>query len=577
MKRRTLVQILGGASLLATGVGQAVARGMMGSGHNSGMMHDMQGMHNMGDMQGMMHGTANLMPLNKMPSQQKLQSLPLLKNQSSQAALFKANLEAKPVKLTLADRKPTEIWAYNGQIPGPQIVVYEGDTVEINFKNSLSQPTTVHWHGLPVPPDQDGNPHDAVAPGESRIYRFTLPKGSAGTYWYHPHPHGYVSEQVFRGLAGSFIVKAKDDPLADFAEQHWLISDIRLDTQANIPHNTMMDWMNGREGQFVLINGQLNPKISVKSGERIRIWNACSARYLKLEIPNCSWILVGTDGGLLEQPRPASKELFIAPAERVEVILHSDRDQASQLITRYYDRQKMMMREPAVDLQLATINVQTADYQLPKRLRPIADLGTATATKFVEFSEVMGDMHGNMDGMADGAMMGGMHGGMGGHGNMHNMHGGTGGHGMMGNRDNMHGNMGGMAGGGMMGGMLNHSNPSNLPPMMQNMFLVNGKTYDMQRMDLTSKLNEVEEWEVFNNSHMDHPFHLHGTQFVITKRVLNDQTIQEPYKALRDTFNLKPYERVTFKVKQGHKGLRVFHCHILEHETLGMMANLNVV
>ena len=82
MKRRTLVQMLGGASLLATGVGQAVARGMMGSGHHAKMMHDMQGMHHMGNMQGMMHGTANLMPLNKMPSQQKLQRLPLLKNQS---------------------------------------------------------------------------------------------------------------------------------------------------------------------------------------------------------------------------------------------------------------------------------------------------------------------------------------------------------------------------------------------------------------------------------------------------------------------------------------------------------------
>ena len=523
MKRRTLVQMLGGASLLATGVGQAVARGMMGSGHHAEMMHDMKGMHHMGDMQGMMHGTANLMPLNKMPSQQKLQRLPLLKNQSNQPRLFKATLEAKPVKLTLADRKQTEVWAYNGQIPGPQIVAFEGDTVEINFINSLSQPSTIHWHGLPVPPDQDGNPHDAVAPGESRLYRFTLPKGSAGTYWYHPHPHGYVSEQVFRGLAGSFIVKAKDDPLAHLTEQHWLISDLRLDAQANIPQNTMMDWMNGREGQFVLINGQLNPKISIKSGERIRIWNACSARYLKLEIPNCSWILVGTDGGLLEQPRAAAKTLFIAPAERVEVIVHTDTDQSSQLMNQYYDRQKMMIKESAIDLELASINVKATNYKLPNQLRSITDLGTATAAKKVEFSEAAMDhdtmpMHGSMDS----------------------------GHDM-----SMH--------------------------MLQSMFMVNGKTYDMQRMDLTSKQGEVEEWEVFNNSHMDHPFHLHGTQFVITKRVLNGQEIPEAFKALRDTFNLKPYERVTFKVKQNDKGLRLFHCHILEHETLGMMANLNVV
>ncbi|MDM1708875.1 multicopper oxidase domain-containing protein [Thiopseudomonas alkaliphila] len=63
---------------------------------------------------------------------------------------------------------------------------------------------------------------------------------------------------------------------------------------------------------------------------------------------------------------------------------------------------------------------------------------------------------------------------------------------------------------------------------------------------------EVEKWEVFNNSYMDHPFHLNGTQLVITKRVLNGQETSEAFKALRDTFNLKPYKHITFKVKQNN-------------------------
>ena len=90
----------------------------------------------------------------------------------------------------MANRTPTEFWLYNDLLPGPQIEVFEGDEVEILFKNQLPEPTTVHWHGLPVPSDQDGNPQDSVPVREERIYRFTLPKGSAGTYWYHPHPHG---------------------------------------------------------------------------------------------------------------------------------------------------------------------------------------------------------------------------------------------------------------------------------------------------------------------------------------------------------------------------------------------------
>jgi FtsP/CotA-like multicopper oxidase with cupredoxin domain len=55
---------------------------------------------------------------------------------------------------------------------------------------------TIYWHGLPVPPDQDGNPSDALAPGATRVYRFALPPASAGTYWYHPHPHRLSAEQV---------------------------------------------------------------------------------------------------------------------------------------------------------------------------------------------------------------------------------------------------------------------------------------------------------------------------------------------------------------------------------------------
>ena len=89
------------------------------------------------------------------------------------------------------------------------IEVFEGDTVRIRLDNQLSQETTVHWHGLPVPPAQDGNPMDPIAPGASRTYEFTLPVGSAGTYWYHPHPHELTAEQVFRGMAGLLIVRSR--------------------------------------------------------------------------------------------------------------------------------------------------------------------------------------------------------------------------------------------------------------------------------------------------------------------------------------------------------------------------------
>lgn len=514
MKRRHVLKATAASLLLAHPVARAQMMNhqeMMGQHHRMGASHAMPAM---GD--GMRaHGSGrNLLPVDRMPSGLPLEALPKLVNQSLQAGVFKATIEAAPTTLTVAARKPTEFWLYNGQLPGPQIEVYEGDEVEITFINNLPETSTIHWHGMPVPSDQDGNPQNSVAPGAQRVYKFRLPEGSAGTYWYHPHPHGKTAMQVARGLAGTFVVKAKNDPLKDLPEQHWMISDLRLDQQAGIPPNTMMDWMDGREGQFVLINGQRDPAITVSTRTRIRVWNNCAARYLQLVVPGCQWQLLGTDGGLLEHAQPPTDTLFLAPAERVEVLLLAPADMQVELLSRYYDRSKMMVRDDPSDITLAHLSVKKeAPVLLPDQLRVFAELGLPVATKHVEFSE---------------------------HEMPHDM-----GQGM--------------------------SNS-----MMQNMFLVNGKSFEMDRVDLRSRVGDVEEWRIFNNSHMDHPFHVHGTQFMVTARESNGRKQLEPFKAWRDTVNLRPYETVTFLVKQDMPGLRMFHCHILEHEDLGMMANLLV-
>lgn len=488
----------------------------------------------------------DLMPLNAMPSGKPLLStLPKLANLSSQAGVFKAKLTAAPVKLRIAGENDTEFWAYNGQLPGPQIEVFEGDTLEIEFTNNLPQPTTIHWHGLDVPEDADGNPHNPVEPNAQKIYRFTLPKGSAGTYWYHPHPHGYVAEQVYKGLAGTLVVKAKDDPLASLNEQHWVISDLRLASDSTIPPNKPLDWLNGREGEFVLINGQYQPKMQVQTNERIRIWNATSARYFRLKIEGVKWIVVGTDGGLLTEPRPAVDELFLAPAERVEVIMVGETQGEVNLQSLYYDRRKMMIKEDRSDLTLGTIQVKTAEVvQLPTQLRALPLFGEPVVRRQISFSEAMMNYH-----------QSGGSGSSGGGASQHQMHEGAKGH--------------------TMPNDVPTDNP--IPTKMVGAFLVNDKVFDMNRTDFISKRNTVEEWEVFNNSHMDHPFHLHGTQFEILQHTVNGKTSTAPYRALKDTVNLRPYETIVIRFKQGHTGLKMYHCHILEHENLGMMAMFRVI
>ena len=456
-------------------------------------------------------------PVSPLTVGQPLTDLVRLANTSSTPTEFAATLVAQRASKAMLPGTSTEFWTYNSMVPGPLIDVFEGDTVRIRLENQLSQETTVHWHGLPVPPAQDGNPMDPIAPGASRTYEFTLPVGSAGTYWYHPHPHELTAEQVYRGMAGLFIVRSRTDPVPTAIEEKLLvISDLRLAADGTIPANTAMDWQNGREGNYVLVNGQRQPVLTINPGQsqRWRILNATNARYLRLALTGHTMTLIGTDGGLLRSPIPGLDEILLAPAERVDVIVTASLSSQASAVLRSlpYDRGGMgMMGSSSTTIPLLTLtytSAATAAVALPSALNTIADLGVPMTTKRLVFSSGMG--------------------------------------------------MGGM-GGGMMS------------------FLIDGKSFDPARIDLTSRVNEVEQWTIDNRSSMDHPFHLHGTQFQVVSRTRSGVTATEPYLAWRDTFNVAAFETVVLKVVQHQLGKRMYHCHILEHESQGMMGVLEVV
>jgi len=457
-------------------------------------------------------------PVSPLTAGQPLTDLARLPNTSASPGVFDAALVAQRASKSMLPGTSTEFWTYNSLVPGPLIDVFEGDTVRIRLENRLSQQTTVHWHGLPVPPDQDGNPMDPVAPGASRLYEFTLPVGSAGTYWYHPHPHELTAEQVFRGMAGLFIVRPRTDPVpAAIEEKLLVISDLRLAADGTIPSNTAMDWQNGREGNYVLVNGQNQPVLTINPGQsqRWRILNATNARYLRLALTGHTMTLIGTDGGLLRTPVPGLDEILLAPAERVDVIVTANLSSRASAVLQAlpYDRGSMgMMGFSTSTIPLLTLNytsAATAAVALPGALNSIADLGVPTKTRRLVFSSGMG--------------------------------------------------MGGMGMGGMMS------------------FLIDGRSFDPTRIDLTSRVNEVEQWTIENRSSMDHPFHLHGTQFQVVSRTHGGVATAEPYLAWRDTVNVPAFETVVFKVVQRQPGKRMYHCHILEHEDQGMMGVLEVV
>ncbi|RVD56014.1 multicopper oxidase family protein [Mesorhizobium sp. M2D.F.Ca.ET.185.01.1.1] len=449
-----------------------------------------------------------------LPEGEALRELPLLANEAGRPGLFKARLTAESATARFTADQDTPILAYNGMSPGPLIEAYEGDRVEITFANRIAgEASTIHWHGMPVPADQDGNPMDPVAPGADRVYAFDLPEGSAGTYWYHPHPHGRTAEQVYRGLAGAFVVKAKADPIpAAYGDTALVFTDLRLAADGSMPDNTMTDMMNGRVGDHVLVNGQKNPKLAVAMGakRRLRLYNATNARFLRLAFDNAAMTVIGSDGGLLEKP-VAAEEILLSPAERVELVVAFDRPGAATLTTLDYDRGWMGPGRPAdAGLTLLAVDVSNTAAEamppLPERLRPIVPLNAPTVSRRLVFTETM-------------AM-----------------------------------------------------NPTG----MEMGFLINGKAFEMGRVDIVARAGDTELWEIVNQADMDHPFHLHGTQFQVVERERGGKVAKPPYLAWKDTVNVARGETVRLLTRQERPGARMYHCHILEHEQLGMMGIVDV-
>jgi FtsP/CotA-like multicopper oxidase with cupredoxin domain len=445
-----------------------------------------------------------------LPTGLDLPDLPRLANGGGPGT-FQSQLTAVRSGIQFASGTTTEAWAYNGLVPGPLIELNEGDRFRVVFTNALAQESNIHWHGLPVPSEMDGNPMDTIPPGGSFTYEFDVLPGTAGTYWFHPHPHHLSHEQVFRGLAGMLIVRSAADPIpGDIPEKHLFITDLRLDERGAIPDNNDADNLNGREGNHVLVNGRERPVIRIRPGssQRWRIANATSARPLKLALQGHTFLLIGTDGGLLASP-VAMGEILLAPAERIEVVVTATQAAGTNasLLALPYDRQKIVAPAISPEITLATLAYTNepplASSALPDALRPIAELGNPRAIQQTAFTRTA----------PQGAITFGM----------------------------------------------------------------NGQIFDPNRIDLIARAGQVEEWEVTNLAGMDHPFHLHGGQFQVVSRTRGGSTVPEPFLAWKDTFNVVGGETVRFRIVQRFAGLRVFHCHIMEHESHGMMGLLQVL
>ena len=214
--------------------------------------------------------------------------------------------------------RTTRAWGFNAQVPGPTIEARVGDVLEVRLTNRLAEPTTIHWHGLQIPPAMDGTDmvQRLIAPGETFTYRFRLP--DAGTFWYHSHANETV--QVERGLYGAIVVRGPDEPELD-ADRVLVLDDVALDRKGQIqPPGWWIEQHDGRQGSTRLINGRQEPELTIAAGqvERWRIVNASSARYVRLSIGGRAFTMLGTDGGLIDAPVSVD-EVLLTPGDRVEI------------------------------------------------------------------------------------------------------------------------------------------------------------------------------------------------------------------------------------------------------------------
>jgi bilirubin oxidase len=316
------------------------------------------------------------------------------------------SLSAQPARVELLAGVATQVYAYNGRVPGPTLEFREGDEVVVSFRNDLPVETTVHWHGFHLPFEADGSPYHPIAPGETYKYRFRVPEGTAGTYWYHPHPDHKAGPQVARGLYGAIVVRAADDPLAGLPEQVLVISDNRLTPEGEIdlpdPHSMhgRIDRENGREGDLLLVNGEVLPSLSIRSGEiqRWRVINASAGRSYRLALAGQPLIWVGTGGGLFDRPLEVP-HLLIAPSERVEFLVRGTGAPGSSTTLQAlpYDRYVPQTRPRDWNASRDLVRLETTSDQpvkppaIPEHLRHVEPLDTslATATRVVALGQGM--------------------------------------------------------------------------------------------------------------------------------------------------------------------------------------------
>jgi spore coat protein A, manganese oxidase len=419
----------------------------------------------------------------------------------------------------------TDVWGYNGIVPGPTIRARKGRPVVVRQINNLPAKhptlgytpwTSVHLHGSASLPQHDGYASDITNPGQYKDYRY--PNWQNGrTLWYHDHGVHHTAENVSMGLAGMYhIIDDLEDslpiPKGEF-DVPLIIGDMMFNADGSILINRVED--SGVYGDVITVNGRPWPVMQVKRRKyRFRILNASVSRSYKLSLDTGgSMTVIGTDAGLMPAPQTV-KNFRHGVAERYEVVIDFSKYAAGQRVVLKNTSPKNNVNFVNVDKVMAFDVVgdsfPTDNNAVPSVLNPnhpamLVQASESVATRTFNLVRANGQ------------------------------------------------------------------------------WTINGTTWDdvvrsnFAKVLASPRMNDTEIWELRNPSGgWHHPLHIHFIDFKVLTR---NGAPPMPYElGAKDVVFLGENEsvRVLIKFEKG-RGKYMMHCHNLVHEDHDMMAQFQIV
>ncbi|NRB04952.1 MAG: multicopper oxidase domain-containing protein [Rhodobacteraceae bacterium] len=413
---------------------------------------------------------------------------------------------------------------------GPVLRAKQGQTLPFDVANKIGDTSTIHWHGLHIPGDVDGGPHQEIEDGA--VWSPDVPVVQrASMNWFHSHMHGKTAQQTYNGLAGVMLIEDDGSLDADLPQTYGVddfvlvLQDKTFDADGRMSYVLSGEvFEDGYEGDTLVINGAIAPASqTVPSGlVRLRILNACNARFLELSMDTGPITVIASDGGFLPSPVEA-KSILMSPGERYEVLVDMRTAETNALNVDLNGGGGFFGNlfgggQTTTALSFTTSGEAGFDGAMPTRLANLAPPNPAEATVTRSF-ELQMDVSADLAALALAW-------------------------------DNFCGDAGAMA--------------------------INGQPMKMDRINERVRKGDTELWRVSVDDQL-HPFHVHGCSFRILSQ--NGATPPAYAQGWKDMVHVEDGWSeilVRFDYDAPEETPYMYHCHILEHEDCGMMGQFTV-